>query len=239
MKKLSQVWFLHPPIDFEYKNYVLLDFIQSIELELSEEKIYSPLKKIIFCIKSLEHFKKTGLILINDLIELTKKDFDVIDSYTGKMEESESIELERIIDNSLQILFEKSRVLLNKWEKIESKIKIFNLENLRPDGKSGIIIFRSTLTNEIFPHKWERTKINFGPEEKNGIIMKEVFVTNPYFSMSYEYIIHEVLYSIGIRNGSKIQCTIVEISDSFDSESEIYKIAKDKIISELNYPLEI
>jgi hypothetical protein len=234
MKKLSPVWFLQPPIDSEYKHYILLDFIQSFELELNEGKIYSPLKKVVFCIKSLEHFRKTGFILLNDLDELTKKDFEVIDAYTGIMEESESAELEKIIDNSLDILFEKSKILLKKWEKIESKIKIFNLENPSSDGESGIIIFRSTLTDEIFPHRWERTKINFGKKEKIGIIMKEVFVTNPYFSMSYEYIVHEILYSIGIRNGSKIPCTIVEISDSFDPESEIYKIAKDKIISELN-----
>jgi hypothetical protein len=51
--------------------------------------------------------------------------------------------------------------------------------------------------------------------------------------MSYEFILHECLDSIGIRNGSELPCTIIEISEDFNQNSEIFKIAKDKFIQEL------
>ena len=52
--------------------------------------------------------------------------------------------------------------------------------------------------------------------------------------MSYEFIVHETLDSMGIRNGSKFPCTIIEISEDFDLNSEIFKIAKEKFIKEID-----
>jgi len=39
---------------------------------------------------------------------------------------------------------------------------------------------------------------------------------------------------MGIRNGSKYTCTIIEISEDFDLNSEIFKIAKEKFIQEID-----
>jgi hypothetical protein len=39
---------------------------------------------------------------------------------------------------------------------------------------------------------------------------------------------------MGIREGGKIPCTIIEISEDFDQNSEIFKIAKEKFIQEID-----
>jgi hypothetical protein len=71
-------------------------------------------------------------------------------------------------------------------------------------------------------------------ESKKGVMLKKVPILNNYFSMSYEFIVHETLDSMGIRNGSKFPCTIIEISEDFNLNSEIFKIAKEKFIKEID-----
>lgn len=234
MKKLSPVWFLKSPIDYEHKYYVISGFIKSIESDLKEGKIHSPLKSIVLAIKSLEHFKKNWTILIHENDDLDDEDFETIDLYNGIFDEFDLIELNKIIEYSLEILHKKSEHLLKIWGKIEKKIKIFSLDGADLKSKLGIAIFRSTLTDQIFPIWWKKTDINIGGIKKSGIIMKNVDLRNPNFSMSYEYILREILYSIEIKDGSKIPCAIIEINDDFNRESEIYQIAKEKIIGELN-----
>jgi len=52
--------------------------------------------------------------------------------------------------------------------------------------------------------------------------------------MSYEFIMHETMVSMGLKNGGKIPCTIIEISEDFNQNSEIFKIAKEKFIQEID-----
>jgi len=51
--------------------------------------------------------------------------------------------------------------------------------------------------------------------------------------MSYEFIMHETMVSMGIKEGGRIPCTIIEISEDFNQNSEIFKIAKEKFIQEI------
>jgi hypothetical protein len=52
--------------------------------------------------------------------------------------------------------------------------------------------------------------------------------------MSYEFILHETLVSMGIQDGTNFPCTIIEISEDFDKSSEIFKIAKERFIQEID-----
>jgi hypothetical protein len=235
MKRLSPIWFLKSPIDVEYKYYILLNFLQSVNLEIKSSKIYSPVKRIFSIIKELEHFKKYESILITDYSLMEDEDVEVLDSYSDKIfSAEEKSELDQIIKNSLIILYKYADLGINLWKNIENRIKIFNLVIEEAQKNNGITIFRNMSTNEVFSYWWKKTEIKLGKEIKSGVVLKKIPILNNYYSMSYEYIVHETLDSMGIRNGSKYTCTIIEISEDFDLNSEIFKIAKEKFIQEID-----
>ena len=235
MKRLSPVWFLKSPIDVEHKYYILLDFLKSISSEIKDKKIYSPVKKILSLIKSLNYFDRTGLILISDEFFLDEEDQRIISSDLQKtLSEEEKLEIKKIIRESLKILYKYSDLWTNLWKNIESRIKIFNLVPTEKNPESGITIFRNMSTDEIFSYWWKKIEMNLDGGTKKGIVLKKIPILNNYYSMSYEFIVHETLDSMGIRNGSSFTCTVIEISEDFNLDSEIFKIAKEKFIKEID-----
>lgn len=233
MKRLSPVWFLRSPIDVEHKYYILLDFLQSVNLEIKSNKVYSPIKRIFSIIKELEHFKRSGSIFISDYSLLDEEDQRILKRFSEILIEEEK-ELDQIIQNSLKVLYKYADLGVNLWKKIEGSIKMFNLEVPESQKDSGITIFRNMSTDEVFSYWWKKTEMRIGEDVKKGIVLKKVPILNSRYSMSYEFIVHETLDSMGIRNGSKFPCTIIEISEDFDLNSEIFKIAKEKFIKEID-----
>jgi hypothetical protein len=235
MKNLSPVWFLKSPIDIEHKYYILLDFLQSINVEIKNNRVYSPIKRIFSLIKELEYFQKYNSVLITDYSYMEEEDVEILDSYSGKILSLEEIhDLDQIAKNSLRILYKYADLGANLWKNIEQRIRIFSLEIPEKERDNGITIFRNMSTNEVFSYWWKKSEITIGEETKRGIILKKIPILNNYFSMSYEYIVHETLDSMGIRNGSKYPCTIIEISEDFNLNSEIFKIAKERFIKEID-----
>lgn len=235
MKDLSLVWFLKSPIDTEHKHYILLDFLKSVNEEIRKNRIYSPVKKIFSLIREMKYFVQTGSLSEEGMREISEEDKILLKEISlVPLTDQEKVEIRNIIDSSLSALYKYADLGINLWKGAEDKIKIYNLENPRALEKSGVSIFRNMSTNEIFPYWWRKAEIKIDGEVKTGIILKKIPLLNNYYSMSYEFVLHETLVSMGIKNGTEFPCTIIEISEDFNQDSEIFKIAKDKFFETLN-----
>lgn len=232
MKDLSPVWFLESPLDSEHKNYILLDFLKSVSEDIKKNSIYDPLKRIFSLIEGLEEFSRSGKISPQG--DLSSEDQKVLKSYfKDSFRPENKEEVERILGTCLEILYKYSDGVINLWKDLESRIKIYSLNAKDLEEDRGITIFRSMSTNEIFPYWWKKVEIRIGEDYKRGIILKKVPILNNYFSMSYEFILHETLVHMGIKDARKLPCTIIEISEDFNQNSEIFRIAKEKFIKEI------
>jgi len=234
MKNLSPVWFLKSPIDIEQKHYILLAFLKEVNEEIKKNNIYSPIKRIFSLIKELDYFIKSESLDGFKKLPLSEDDKAIVDFYSkNPISKEERQELDSITKISLKILYKYADMGINLWKDIESRIKIYSLEVQDPDKGSGITIFRNMSTNEVFPYWWKRTEMKLGDQIKKGVILKKIYIPNSYYSMSYEFIMHETMVSMGIKEGGRIPCTIIEISEDFNQNSEIFKIAKEKFIQEI------
>ena len=235
MKNLSPVWFLKSPIDAEQKHYILLAFLQEVNKEIKINNVYSPIKRIFSLIKELDYFIKSDSLDGFKKLSLTEDDKLIIDFYSKNLISKEDRkELDSIAKSALKILYRYADMGINLWKDIESRIKMYSLEVQDPDKDHGITIFRNMSTDEVFPYWWKKTEIKLESQTKKGIILKKIHIPNSYFSMSYEFIMHETMVSLGLKNGGKITCTIIEISEDFNQNSEIFKIAKEKFIQEID-----
>jgi hypothetical protein len=235
MKTLSPVWFLKDPIDLEEKYYILLDFLKSVSQEIKKNNFHSPLRTVLSLSKELDHFYQYKT-LENFLDEnLSEEDLDLLDAYAnGYFSDDEINEIDEIIKNSLRVLKKYAESGLKLLRNLEEQIKIHSLEVVTDNKKNGMVIFRSTTSNEIFTYWWNKTEIRLGEEVKKGIMMKPIYIPHDHYSMSYEFIMCEILVAAGVDSMEKFPCIIIEISETFNQSSEIFKIAKEKFLREID-----
>jgi hypothetical protein len=120
---LKMEWYIEQPLDFEYKNYILLDYLQSVDKSfgihqlspylLWTEKLISELDTFEMRRKQfLESTKQTKVIFSDGAIRLIKKTID----------EPESVQIiKEIIQYSRPILESKVKIgytLLGKYPQI-------------------------------------------------------------------------------------------------------------------------
>ncbi len=234
MKNIKPTWFIEHPIDQEHKQYILLDFLSSVNKDIEKEDIYHPIKKIFSMIKDLSFAKSWLNGNLKDLNQDQANSIKDIYKYLkcSEFDEKEKSSLLKLIDGSLEILYKYADLGMDLWKSIESRIKIFRLHTEEGfENGIGILLCRNMATDHVTAYWW---KIGETSDGSKGAIMKKVNVRNPYFSLSYEFIAHEVLDSLGLPPGFDPSVTVMEIYEDFDQESVTLKIAKELFIREIS-----
>ena len=235
MKDIKPTWFIEHPIDQEYKQYVLLDFLSTVNKDIAEEDIYYPIKRIFSMIKEITSIKvwiENEFSQIPEDLPLNIK--KLVEYYEkSEVEDFEKEEIFKIIEMSLNILYKYADLGMELWKNIEGRIKAFSLERFG-DVKNkdrGILIFRNMATDNLIAYWWQSGKNSNGPQ---GTLMKRVFLRDSYFSMSYEFIVHEILETMDLDRPVDPAVNIMEIYEDFTEDSVILKIAKELFIREVS-----
>src|SRR6195952_952505 len=105
MKSLGINWFIEGSIDFEYKKYILLDYLQEINRYFDKSKLYPNLTDLIFHYNNLLFFKKNKSMLQQSFPQrLTQADIAAVKLTYQKIVDDDSSmrEIELIIFFALQ-----------------------------------------------------------------------------------------------------------------------------------------
>src|SRR3982750_1995250 len=100
MKPLSVNWFIEGYIDFEYKKYILLSYLQEINSHFDNSRLYPNLADLIFHYNNLIDFKKNKSLLQQAFPQrLTQADIDAVKLTYEKiiMDDQSMQEIEQII----------------------------------------------------------------------------------------------------------------------------------------------
>src|ERR1700743_156653 len=100
MKSLGINWFIEGSIDFEYKKYILLDYLQEINRHFDKSRLYPNLTDLIFHYNNLLFFKKNKTMLQQAFPQrLTKADIEAVKlTYQKIVDDDASMkEIEQII----------------------------------------------------------------------------------------------------------------------------------------------
>lgn len=100
MKKLEENWLTEGLIDFEYKKYVLLAYLQEVRRHFDSVKLYPYLSDLIFHYQNLISLKKNKeLIFENFPKEISKADFEKLSLQYKKVIQDDELmkELEEIV----------------------------------------------------------------------------------------------------------------------------------------------
>jgi len=235
MKDIKPTWFIEYPIDQEYKQYILLDFLSTVNKDIEDEDIYYPIKRIFSMIKELTSLK---VWIENEFQdppgELPKQISDIITYFNqSDFNQSEIDEILSIIDNSLSILYKYADLGMDLWKNLEGRIRAFNLERFgrKENRECGILIFRNMSSDNVVCYWWQCGKTNKGSD---ATMLKKIPLRNPHFSLSYEFIAHEAIETIDLKPNVDPEIDIMEIYEDFNEDSVILKIAKELFVREIN-----
>ena len=118
MEKLDKDWLTKDNTDFEYKKYILLDYLQTVNTNFQQNKIYPYLSDCVEEFRSLR-----DLLVQKDKLtpkELTSIDFKNLELIYTKIEDDVFIEIQKLIKYSLRKIkttIEEGRKICDEIEK--------------------------------------------------------------------------------------------------------------------------
>jgi len=127
MKELSKNWFIEGSIDFEYKKYILLDYLQEINRYFDKSKLYPNLTDLIFHFNNLLYFKKNKSMLQQAFPQrLTLADIEAVKLTYQKIVDDDSSmkEIEAIITYALQKMDPAIQTGKEIYDFVESRLNI-------------------------------------------------------------------------------------------------------------------
>jgi hypothetical protein len=205
MKELSINWFIEGSIDFEYKKYILLDYLQEINRHFDKSRLYPNLTDLIFHFNNLLYFKKNKTMLQQAFPQrLTKADIEAVKLTYQKIVDDDSSmqEIEMIITYALQKMDPAIQTGKEIYDFVESHLNIdpvgivplmpyhgyFSLRNGR-EKTHGIYEYQITIfeskddkyrgINIHFVETYEESIIKTPEAIKLDLIHRNKFMPNP------------------------------------------------------------
>ncbi|MCE9538009.1 MAG: hypothetical protein K8R85_02165 [Bacteroidetes bacterium] len=185
MKALSQNWIVENLIDFEYKKYELLGYLQGIKQEFRDEKLYPALSDLIAHYNNLITIKNNKQQLSESFGKsLSKIDFDKLKLIYESIEKDNQLinEIENIIDFSIPQLESHLKEGKDIYNTMEGNMQIepIGLTPLNPN--EGYMFINDGKQNETYVHQYNISFFEHANENFRGIHTS--FIT----SFAYSYI---------------------------------------------------
>ena len=171
MATLSENWITENHIDFEYKKYVLLGYLQKVKEHFNEQKLYPDFAELIAHYKNLLALKNNTTALENNFKKTVKgvdfNDFKLV--YENTINDELLMELKQIIAFSEPLLATE----LNKGKTIfdfaEQHILADHIGILPIYKSEGYFILYPYQSKQVYVYTYAFSKINLLQQEVYGL----------------------------------------------------------------------
>ncbi len=159
MKSLGINWFIEGTLDFEYKKYVLLDYLQQIQHHFDNTRLYPTLSDLVLHYNNLVHFKQNKLTLQNAFPQrLTEADIAAVKlTYEKIVEDDETMrEIEQIIAYAMHKMNPAIKTGMEIFDYVESHLNITPVGILPLMPYSGYFSLRngSERTHRVYEYQF-------------------------------------------------------------------------------------
>ena len=127
MKKLEKDWLTSGLIDFEYKKYILLSYLQEVQAYFDDRKLYPYLSDLVFHYQNLQSIKQEKELLFENFPgKIAKADFEKLKIHYKKIVEDDSLmnELEQILSFSIPALKDTLNEGKGLYEFVEEQLEV-------------------------------------------------------------------------------------------------------------------
>lgn len=177
MSKLSDNWISEGWIDYEYKKYLLMGYLQTVDEQFKEVKLYPPLAELIHHYERLKYFKDSKqqlrLAFPKDLksLDLEKKKLE----YQQRMDEDELMkELNDIVEFALPRI--KTHIEEGKciYDFIESNLEIAPVGITPIYQREGYAMLTFDASKEVYVYRYTIKLFQNSVDKFRGIALQFV-----------------------------------------------------------------
>jgi hypothetical protein len=196
MATLGENWLTDKYIDFEYKKYILLAFLQQVNKDFEVQKLYPSLRELV------KNYRQ--------LVSIKEKKDDMFNSFPGKVKEidGESMQIvyERIFqdDNLMQELesivnfsIPQFEIYLAEGKKIyaaiEAQLNIFPVGVVPLHSKEGYLLITDGKKADTVVYEYDITLFENADSKYRGIHTEYVKTCEKGIGLTYEYIKLELI----------------------------------------------
>jgi hypothetical protein len=204
MESLSRNWITEKHIDFEYKKYMLLAYLQHVSQHFSDQRLYPYLSDLVEHYRSLKQLKDGKKNLFEKFPEkLFGTDVENFKLVYEKLVEDDALmqEIESIIDFSIP----QMEVYLKEGKKIydfiEERMRIYPVGIVPLNNESGYLFLKLKYDNETKVYEYQITFFENPDEKFRGIHMNYVGSYEKNLMNTFEAIKSDLLlYNKGLPN---------------------------------------
>ena len=199
MEKLSANWVTEGKLDFEYKKYLLLAYLDHVQQHFEEQELYPFLADLVF------HYN--NLLTIRDQKQQVKDQFpekiSKIDLQQFKIEYEKIIadeeymeELEGILAFAIPRIKDHLTVGKNLYEEVENKLKIYpvGIVPLRPE--EGYVFIKETGSSQAEVYEYTITIFESAQENYRGIKTQYIMSSTIGLANTFENLKQELIRNI-------------------------------------------
>jgi hypothetical protein len=172
MKSLGINWFIEGSIDFEYKKYILLDYLQEINRHFDKSKLYPNLTDLIFHFNNLLYFKKNKSMLQQAFPQrLTKADLEAVKLTYQKIVDDDNTmqQIEQIIAYALQKMDPAIQTGKEIYDFVESRLNIDPVGIVPLMPYHGYFSLRNGMERTNFIYEYQITIFENKDDKYRGI----------------------------------------------------------------------
>lgn len=231
METLDKNWLTDGLIDFEYKKYLLLSYLQQAGKQFDEKKLYPKLSELLEHYQTLQQFKEKKLAVAKDFPkEISRLDFEKFKiEYKETFKDDELIkEIDSIVEFAMPEIVNKVGLGKELYEEVEDKIEVFPLGILPLRTDEGYFLLSDFLRKLVNVYYYQITLFENVQEKFRAIHARHMFSYNISITNTYE----QIKYNI-IENNTRLPnpaTYVIEFKQSYPLPETMLPVAKRSLV---------
>ncbi|MBX7107917.1 MAG: hypothetical protein K1X61_04645 [Chitinophagales bacterium] len=195
MKQLNPNWLTEGWVDFEYKKYLLLAYLQKVSIDFDERKLYPVLSDLVMHFNNLITIKQNKTYVSNFFPkQISKIDFENFRLEFEKLiaDEKYMEEVESIIDFAIPLMQRSLHEGKEIYKEVEEDLTIFPVGIVSINPEAGYLLLSKSNTSDTRVYSYLITIFENAYEKFRGI--KTEFIGN--YAHSFSNTFEEIKFQL-------------------------------------------
>ena len=235
MKKLEKDWLTSGLIDFEYKKYILLSYLQQVQSYFKDRKLYPHLADLVFHYQNLQSIKQNKELLFENFPgKIARADFEKLKIHYQKIVEDDALmrELEQILSFSIPALQDTLNEGKGLYEYVEEQLEVEPIGICPLYANIGYLFIYERLKRTTQVYQYQITVFENVEEKYRGIHTKHLETVHKKLTRTFESLKLELIKKYpGLPNPATY---LVDIKQDIPFHESAMPVAKRLLVKYLS-----